>query len=116
MRVEEILDYVVWEICWFGYECKLIGGIVFIGGGVLLNYIDKFIEFYMGMSIWIGIFVEYLVYGYSEYLSSLKYVMGVGLFLKGLEDLEVGKVVVEEEKEEFVFVMIEEDNFNKWYE
>ncbi|NRB53578.1 MAG: cell division protein FtsA [Saprospiraceae bacterium] len=115
-RVEEILDYVVWEIRRSGYERKLIGGIVLTGGGALLNHIDKLTEFHTGMSTRIGIPVEHLAHGYSEQLSSPKFATGVGLLLKGLEDLEAGKLVVEEEKEEPVLTTVEEDNSNKWYE
>jgi len=34
-RMEELLDYILWEIRRSGYERKLIGGIVFTGGGAL---------------------------------------------------------------------------------
>jgi cell division protein FtsA len=37
-RMEEVLDYVLWEIRRSGYERKLIGGIVLTGGGALLNH------------------------------------------------------------------------------
>lgn len=115
-RVEEILDYVVWEIRRSGYERKLIGGIVLTGGGALLNHIDKLTEFHTGMSTRIGIPVEHLAHGYSEHLSSPKYATGVGLLLKGIEDLEAGKLVVEEEQEEPELTTVEDDNSNKWYE
>jgi len=115
-RVEEILDYVVWEIRRSGYERKLIGGIVLTGGGALLNHIDKLTEFHTGMSTRIGIPVEHLAHGYSEQLISPKFATGVGLLLKGLDDLEAGKIVLEEEKEEPELTTVEEPNSNKWYD
>lgn len=91
-RVEEILDAVVWEIRRSGYERKLIGGIVLTGGGALLNHIDKLTEFHTGFSARIGTPVEQLAHGYMEQLSSPIYATGIGLLLKGVEDVESGRV------------------------
>jgi cell division protein FtsA len=91
-RVEEILDYVVWEIRRSGYENKLIGGIVLTGGGALLNHIDKLTEFHTGMTTRIGVPVEHLAHGYSEQLSSPVFSTAIGLLLKGIHDVEEGKV------------------------
>lgn len=115
-RVEEIMDYVLWEIRRSGYERKLIGGIVLTGGGALLHNIDKLAEYHTGISTRIGLPVEHLAHGYHEQLSSPIFSTAIGLLLKGIEDREAGKVVVEaknEEKEEPVEV---EDAQNKWYE
>ncbi len=114
-RVEEILDYVLWEIRRSGYERKLIAGIVLTGGGALLNHIDKLTEYHTGMSTRIGVPVEHLAHGYHEQLSSPIYATGVGLLMKGLDDLEAGLVhipeMVNEEEEEF-----EGDPSARWYE
>lgn len=91
-RVEEILDYVIWEIRRSGFERKLIGGIVLTGGGALLNHIDKLSEYHTGMSTRIGTPVEHLAHGYHEHLSSPIYSTGVGLLIKGLDDLEAGLI------------------------
>ncbi len=91
-RVEEILDYVVWEIRRSGFEGKLIGGIVMTGGGALLKDIEKLTEFHTGISCRIGIPIEHLAHGYSERLSSPIYSTAVGLLLKGISDVESGKV------------------------
>lgn len=118
-RVEEILDYVVWEIRRSGYERRLIGGIVLTGGGALLNHIDKLTAYHTGMSTRIGVPVEHLAHGYLEQLSSPIYSTAIGLLLKGIEDVEKGKVVVVEEKpleEPEEKVMVEEPDGNKWYE
>ena len=114
-RVEEILDYVLWEIRRSGFERKLIAGIVLTGGGALLNHIDKLAEFHTGMSTRVGVPVEHLAHGYHEQLSSPIYATGVGLLMKGLDDLEAGRVSipepVTEEEEEY-----EEDASGRWYE
>ncbi|MFK8103260.1 MAG: cell division protein FtsA [Saprospiraceae bacterium] len=133
-RVEEILDYAVWEIRRSGFERKLIGGIVLTGGGALLNHIDKLSEFHTGYSTRIGLPIEKLAHGYQDKLCSPIYATAIGLLIKGIKDAESGKVVyedlIEEEKvvkEEIVEETIEEevlqttetvDNSEpkKWYE
>jgi cell division protein FtsA len=86
-RMEEILDYVLWEIRRSGYERKLIGGVVLTGGGALLAHADKLTEFHTGMACRIGMPVENLAHGYHEKVSSPIYSTGIGLLLRGLEDL-----------------------------
>lgn len=119
-RAEEILDYVVWEIKRSGYSDKLIGGIVLTGGGALLNHIDKLTEYHTGMSTRVGIPVEHLAHGYHEQLSSPIYATAVGLLMKGIEDVEAGRIQVEEPKaevkEEKEAVAVAEADGNKWYE
>jgi len=118
-RVEEILDYVVWEIRRSGFERKLIGGIVMTGGGALLKHIDKLAEFHTGMSARIGVPVEHLAHGYDAKLSSPIYSTAVGLLLKGIDHHDKGLYRPEETKEEPESreeespVMEEGD---KWYE
>jgi cell division protein FtsA len=89
-RMEEVLDYVLWEIRRSGYERKLIGGIVFTGGGALLNHVDKLTEFHTGMSCRVGTPVENLAHGYRESVCSPIYSTAIGLMLRGLEDVEAG--------------------------
>ena len=96
-RVEEILDYVVWEIRRSGFENKLIGGIVLTGGGSLLNHIDKLTEFHTGMNARIGIPIEHLAHGYSEQVSTPIFSTAIGLLMKGIQAMEEGKVKQVEE-------------------
>ena len=95
-RMEEVLDYVLWEIRRSGYERKLIGGIVLTGGGSLLANTDKLTEFHTGMSCRIGVPVEQLAHGYHERVSSPIFSTAIGLLLRGLSDLDPAKAVVEE--------------------
>jgi cell division protein FtsA len=97
-RMEEVLDYVLWEIRRSGYERKLIGGIVLTGGGSLLANTDKLTEFHTGMSCRIGVPVEQLAHGYHERVSSPIFSTAIGLLLRGLNDLDPGKIVEEEPK------------------
>ena len=122
-RVEEILDYVVWEIRRSGYENKLIGGVVLTGGGSLLNHIDKLTEFHTGLDTRIGVPVEHLAHGYSEQLSSPVFSTAIGLLLKGIQDVEEGRVVYDRGEEPQVEEMLdvaeepkEEAVDGKWYD
>ncbi|KGE86825.1 cell division protein FtsA [Phaeodactylibacter xiamenensis] len=117
-RVEEILDYVIWEIRRSGFERKLIGGIVLTGGGALLNHIDKLSEYHTGMSTRIGTPVEHLAHGYHEHLSSPIYSTGVGLLIKGLDDLEAGLIPAqaEEPAEEEEVTVEKEPAGSNWYD
>jgi cell division protein FtsA len=90
-RVEEILDYVVWEIRRSGFERKLIAGIVLTGGGALLNHIEKLSEYHTGLPTRIGIPIEPLAHGYTEQLSSPIYATAIGLLMRGIEDREKGR-------------------------
>lgn len=118
-RVEEILDYVVWEIRRSGFERRLIGGIVLTGGGALLNHIDKLAEYHTGMSTRIGIPIEQLAHGYHEQLSSPIYSTAIGLLLKGIENknklryIEAADTTASNKKEEEASV---EDEGPRWYE
>ena len=117
-RVEEILDYVVWEIRRSGFENKLIGGIVLTGGGSLLNHIDKLTEFHTGMSARIGIPVEHLAHGYSAQVSSPIFSTVIGLLLKGIEEMEAGQHQFEEQYQEPVAVAapVEEEDLEEEHE
>lgn len=114
-RVEEILDYVLWEVRSSGYDRKLIGGIVLTGGGALLKNIEKVSAYHTGMSTRIGVPVENLAHGYSEQLGSPIYATAIGLLMKGIEDLETGKVKPKAQPKEEVSVL-EEDESGRWYE
>ena len=83
-RMEEVFDYVVWEIRRSGYERKLIGGIVLTGGGAMMRDIEKLCEFHTGMSARIGVPIEHLAHGYQEKVASPIYATAIGLLLNGI--------------------------------
>ncbi|MCS6929424.1 MAG: cell division protein FtsA [Saprospiraceae bacterium] len=96
-RMEEIFDYVLWEIRRSGYERKLIGGIVLTGGGALLQHVDKLAELHTGMSCRIGTPVEHLAHGYREGVNSPIFSTGIGLLIRGLEDIRQRETLAAEQ-------------------
>lgn len=120
-RVEEILDYVFWEIKRSGYERSLIGGIVLTGGGALLKHIEKLTALHTGMTTRIGIPVEHLAHGYTEQICSPIYSTAIGLLLRGMEmapKVKPQPELVQEEpqpKQEEPQPQVEASN-GRWYE
>ncbi len=87
-RVEEIFDYVLWEIKRSGYENKLIAGIVLTGGGSLLKNINLLVEYHTGLSVRIGMPVDHLAHGYSSQLASPVYSTALGLLITAIDQQE----------------------------
>ena len=100
-RMEEIFDYVLWEIKRSGYEEKLIAGIVLTGGGSLLKNIDLLSEFYTGLPTRIGKPVEHLAHGYTSELASPIYSTAVGLLSIAINNSSGDEVTQDENKEVF---------------
>jgi cell division protein FtsA len=115
-RVEEIFDYVLWEIRRSGYERKLIGGIVLTGGGALLKNIDKLAAYHTGMYTRVGIPVEHLAHGYQEYICSPIFSTGVGLLIKGIEDQKLGKISYQDTEDSTGKKESSTELKSKWYE
>ncbi len=99
-RMEEIFDYIMWEIRRCGYERKLIGGIVLTGGGALMKDVEKLCELHTGMSARIGVPIEHLAHGYHEQVCSPIYATAIGLLLNGImiEEEQVRLRPIMEEK------------------
>ncbi len=94
-RVEEIFDYVIWEIKRSGFEKKLIAGVVLTGGGALLKHIDMLVEIHTAMPTRIGEPVEHLAHGYTKELASPIYATAIGLLKYTIENMP-DKVYVED--------------------
>jgi len=88
-RVEEIFDYVYWEIQRSGYDKKLFGGIVLTGGGSLLKHINLLAEFHTGLPARIGEPIEHLAHGYNGMLASPIYSTAVGLLIHSINNKEL---------------------------
>ncbi|MDX2362280.1 MAG: cell division protein FtsA [Crocinitomicaceae bacterium] len=86
-RMEEIIELIHFEIKNSGYEKKLIGGIVVTGGGAQLDHITQLFEYVTGMDARIGYPTEHLANTNNEAIKSPMYSTGIGLVLKGFEDL-----------------------------
>ncbi|MCB0692840.1 MAG: cell division protein FtsA [Lewinellaceae bacterium] len=84
-RVEEILDYVMWEIQKAGFERKLVGGIVLTGGGAMLRHIAQLTAYHTGLTTRVGQPNEHLAHGYPKDLASPIYSTALGLLLRGME-------------------------------
>lgn len=87
-RMEEIIDLVHYEIRNSGYEKKLIGGIVVTGGGSQLKHVKQLFEYVTGMDARIGYPTEHLANTNAEAMMSPIFATGIGLVLKGFEDIE----------------------------
>ena len=88
-RVEEIFDYVYWEIQRSGYDKKLFGGIVLTGGGSLLKHINLLAEYHTGLPARIGEPIEHLAHGYNGMLASPIYSTAVGLLIHSINNKEL---------------------------
>lgn len=100
-RLEEIFDYVLWEIKRSGYEGRLIAGIVLTGGGSLLKNIEILSEYYTGLPTRKGQPIEHLAHGYTSQIASPIFSTAVGLLSIAINqsertcvdtDLEKGEV------------------------
>lgn len=87
-RLEEIFDYVLWEIRRSGYEGKLIAGLVLTGGGSLLKNINLLAERHTGISSRIGQPIDHLAHGYGQDLASPIYSTAIGLLINTIENAE----------------------------
>lgn len=86
-RMEEILEFVLFEIKNSGFERKLAGGIVVTGGGAQLKHLPQLVMLTTGMDCRIGTPNEHLA-GADDELKNPMYATGVGLVMKGIEKYE----------------------------
>ncbi len=98
-RVEEIFDYVVWEIRRSGFEKKLIAGVVLTGGGSLLRHLELLAEYHTGMTARVGTPIEHLAHGYTAQLGSPIYATAVGLLKEALDHPASREYVTEVKQE-----------------
>src|SRR3954463_2959121 len=86
-RMEEILEFVLFEIKSSGFERKLAAGIVVTGGGSLLKHLPQLVMLTTGLDCRIGTPNEHLA-GNDDELKNPLYSTGVGLVMKGIEKYE----------------------------
>jgi cell division protein FtsA len=86
-RMEEILEFVLFEIKSSGYERKLSAGIVVTGGGSLLKHLPQLVMLTTGMDCRIGTPNEHLA-GNDDEMKNPLYATGVGLVMKGIDKYE----------------------------
>ncbi|MDX1685135.1 MAG: cell division protein FtsA [Saprospiraceae bacterium] len=99
-RMEEIFDYILFEIRRTGYERKLIAGLVLTGGGSLLKNIEYLAQYHTGFSARIGWPNENLKDKKDKELSSPIYATSIGLLIHGIEHLDIdgGEIVKHEDE------------------
>ena len=85
--MEEILEFVLFEIKSSGFERKLAAGIVVTGGGSLLKHLPQLIMLTTGLDCRIGTPNEHLA-GNDDEMKNPLYATGVGLVMKGIEKYE----------------------------
>ena len=85
-RMEEIFDYVIWEIKRSGYEKKLIGGLVLTGGGSLLKHLSLLAEYHTGIPTRVGYPVDLLAHGYPEEVATPIWATAIGLLKQGMDN------------------------------
>lgn len=86
-RMEEILEFVLFEIKSSGFERKLSAGIVVTGGGSMLKHLQQLIMLTSGMDCRIGTPNKHLSSADNELKNPL-YATGIGLVMKGIEKYE----------------------------
>ena len=87
-RMEEMIEYIYYEIKNSGYEKKLIAGVVLTGGGALLRHAAQLTEFITGMDTRIGYPNEHLSKDVPEEMASPMFSTGIGLVIEGLDRFE----------------------------
>jgi len=88
-RMKEIIDLVYHEIKVSGFENKLMTGIVITGGGSQLRNLKQLVSYITGKDVRIGLPNEHLGKESHGKVTSPMYSTGVGLVLKGFEELEI---------------------------
>lgn len=82
-RMEEILNYVKFEIRSSGFENKLIAGIVLTGGGSQLKHIVQLAQYVTGLDARIGYPNEHLAKSEIAEINKPMYATAIGLIIKG---------------------------------
>jgi cell division protein FtsA len=88
-RMEDIIELVHYEIENSGYSKKVLAGIVVTGGGAQMKHLTQLFEFTTGFDTRIGYPTEHLANtNQLDNLASPMYSTGIGLVIKGFENLE----------------------------
>ncbi len=84
-RMEEIIDYVMYQIENSGFYDKVGAGIVLTGGGALLKDLPQLIKLRTGMDVRLGIPFKEVVANMPEMALKPMYSTSIGLLLSALE-------------------------------
>ncbi|SMO54265.1 cell division protein FtsA [Saccharicrinis carchari] len=94
-RMEEIVDYVMYQIEYSKLYDKLGAGIVITGGGALLKSLPQLIKYRTGLEVRLGIPNRYLHSSTVEEANMPMYATSIGLLLSAIDN-PVKKVVEQE--------------------
>jgi cell division protein FtsA len=86
--MEEIIDFVNFEIQNSGYADKLAAGVVITGGGAMLRHLPQLMKFKTAMDVRIGYPNEHLSGTSKTEINQPMYATSVGLIMKGFDYLE----------------------------
>jgi cell division protein FtsA len=90
-RMEEIIDFVNFEIQNSGYADKLAAGVVITGGGAMLKHLAQLMKFKTAMDVRIGLPNEHLAGVARDEINQPMYATAVGLVMRGFEYLDTYK-------------------------
>ena len=90
-RMEEIIDFINFEIQNSGYADKLAAGIVITGGGAMLKHLSQLMKFKTAMDVRIGYPNEHLTGSGRNEINQPMYATSVGLIMRGFDYLETYK-------------------------
>jgi len=90
-RMEEIIDFVNFEIQNSGYADKLAAGVVITGGGAMLKHLPQLMKFKTAMDVRLGLPNEHLAGTGKNEINQPMYATAVGLIMRGFDYLETYK-------------------------
>jgi cell division protein FtsA len=90
-RMEEIIDFVNFEIQNSGYADKLAAGVVITGGGAMLKHLPQLMKFKTAMDVRIGLPNEHLAGTGKNEINQPMYATAVGLIMRGFDYIETYK-------------------------
>ena len=89
-RVEELFEYIMWEIRRSGYETKLIAGMVLTGGGSKLKDVELLAEYMTGLATRIGKPLEQQMAFLESDALDPAYATGLGILLESMKRVTPG--------------------------
>jgi cell division protein FtsA len=90
-RMEEIIDFINFEIQNSGYADKLAAGVVITGGGAMLKHLPQLMKFKTAMDVRMGYPNEHLAGPGRNEINQPMYATSVGLIMRGFDYLETYK-------------------------
>jgi cell division ATPase FtsA len=90
-RMEEIIDFVNFEIQNSGYADKLAAGVVITGGGAMLKHLPQLMKFKTAMDVRIGMPNEHLAGTGRNEINQPMYSTAVGLIMRGFDYIDMYK-------------------------